>query len=158
MASAVMKLRPFGVADATLVASWLDGPGLALPPGNAASRWAERLVADPRMRAWVATRGAEPMGFARLDVGPDRIAELTIAVAPLRRRQGVGSRLLKLVLYQAQQLRIRRLQAIVDPANAAALSFFAENGFEEADGNAAARTFVRWLHEPDREVLELEAD
>ena len=156
MPSPVTKLRPFGVADATLVASWLDGPGLALPPGNAAARWAERLVADPRVRAWVAARGAEPVGFLRLDVGPDRVAELTIAVAPVRRRQGVGTRLLQLVLNQAQQLRVRRLQAIVDPANTAALSFFAENGFEEADGDGAVHTFVRWLHDADREALELE--
>ena len=108
------------------------------------------------MRAWIASRGAEPVGFLRLDVGPDRVAELTIAVAPMRRRQGVGTRLLQLVLNQAQQLRVRRLQAIVDPANSAALSFFAENGFEEADGDGAAHTFVRWLHDADREALELE--
>jgi ribosomal protein S18 acetylase RimI-like enzyme len=156
MPIAATRLRPFGVADATLVASWLDSPGIGLPPGNAATRWAERLVADPRVRAWVAVRGTEPVGFVRLDVGPDRVAELTIAVSPVRRRQGIGTHLLQLLRHQAQQIRVRRLQAVVDPGNAAALSFFAESGFEEADDSGRTRTFVRWLHEADREVLELE--
>jgi L-amino acid N-acyltransferase YncA len=157
MPTTSIRLRPFGAGDAPLVVAWLDGPGLALPPGNAAVRWAERVVTDPNVHAWVASRGGEPTGFVRLDVGPDRIAELTIAIAPPLRRHGAGTRVLKLVLEQAQRLRVRRVQAIVDPANSAALSFFGENGFEEVESpNATARTFVRWIHEANRRVLEIE--
>ncbi|MGE3174803.1 MAG: N-acetyltransferase family protein [Planctomycetota bacterium] len=156
MAAAAIQLSPFGPADAPHVVAWLDGPGIGLPPGNVATRWAEQLVTDPRVHAWVARRGDQPVGFGRLDVGPDRVAELTIAIAPALRRHGIGARVLRLVLERGQRLRVRRVQAIVDPANHAALAFFAENGFEEASGVGAARTFVRWIHEADRKVLEIE--
>src|SRR5262245_50929894 len=82
MITAAIRLRPFGLLDAATVAAWLDGPGLGLPAGPVGSRWAERLIADARVRAWVAVVGHEPVAFVRLDVGPDRVAELTLAVAP----------------------------------------------------------------------------
>ena len=156
MSKPAPRLRAFRLTDAPRVGAWLDGPGVGLPPGNAAARWAEHMVTDPRVQAWVAVLGVEPVGFARLDVGPDRIAELTIAIAPKRRRQRVGTRVLELVLQQARKLRVRRVQAIVDAANQAAMSFFGECGFEELERGGEQRTFVHWIHEADREALEIE--
>ncbi len=151
------RLRPFGLADAGLVATWLDGPGLGLPAGPVGSRWAERMVADPSVAAWMVVESGQPRGFVRLDIGPDRIAELTIAIAPGRRRCGLGTAAVQLVLGQAQRLRLRRLQAVVDPANGAALQFFAEGGFDEVAAPSRSRLFVRWIHERDRQVLEIES-
>lgn len=156
MPNAAIRLRPFTLADARMVASWLDGPGLGVPAGPIGSRWAERLLTDPGVHAWIAVRGTESAGFARFDVGPDRIAELTIAVAGHLRRSGIGSAMLRLLQGQAQKLRILRIQAVVDPANAAALAFFGQNGFDEVPGSTPARIFVRWMHEVDPEVLEIE--
>lgn len=157
MPTATIRLRPFGLADATTVAPWLDGPGIGLPRGRARSCWAERLIADPKVCAWVALRGGDRVAFVRLDIGPDRIAELTIAVASQRRRSGVGSAVLRQVLRQASSLRIRRVQAVVDPANGPALRFFGENAFDEVDSAGGGRMFVHWIHDVDLEVLEIEA-
>lgn len=152
----VLALRPFTVADAPVVGPWLDGPGVSLPPSGMAASWASRMVTDPRVRAWVLERDGVPVAFVRLDIGPDRVAELTIAVDARQRRAGVGARALDLVLMQAQSLRVRRVQAIVDAGNQPAQAFFAKAGFEEGATDGSATTFVRWIHEADLRVLEIE--
>ncbi len=156
-----LRLRPFAPADAAVVGPWLDGPGVSLPPGGAAHRWAERMCADPRVRAFVARSegkaapDGEVVGFARLDLGPDRVAELTIAVATGGRRRGVGSQLLQLVLAEAEKLHVRRVQALVDPQNEPAMQFFAQAGFEATATVPGKVTFVRWLHGADPRELEV---
>jgi RimJ/RimL family protein N-acetyltransferase len=155
MSQAPFQLRPFALADARTVVSWLRAPGLGLPPGIAGSQWAERLLQDGRSRALVAWSGEIRIAFARMDIGPDRVAELTLAVGREHRRQGVGSKVLAEVLREAQRLRIRRIQAVVDRSNVPAMRFFAEQGFEER-GDGATAAFVHWLHGTDPEVLDLD--
>jgi ribosomal protein S18 acetylase RimI-like enzyme len=150
------KLRPFAVGDAARVGPWLDGPGVSLPPGDLAGRWAQRLIGDPRIAAFVAVCGGIPVGFGRLDIGPDRVAELTLAVDPALRRQGHGGRLLEMLLAEANRRSVRRLQAIVDLSNQPALSLFAAQGFEEAAVDGQAVCFVRRLHEAGKQALELD--
>lgn len=156
MPPAKVQLRPFTLADAPVVAGWLDGPGISAPSGSLAGRWATLLEKGGRARAFVATRRGVPVGFARLDVGPDRVAELTVAVARPSRRTGVGAELLSLVMAEAKSLRILRLQAVVDVANAPATAFFAKAGFEERSTIPGSVTFVRWLHDAEAPALDLE--
>jgi L-amino acid N-acyltransferase YncA len=151
-----VQIRPFAACDAEVLGPWLDAPGVSLPPGGLTPRWAERLLADGRVRAFVATENGVPVGFARLDIGPDRLAELTIAVARSRRQRGVGARLLELVADQAKKLGIRRLHAVVDESNRPACAFFERVGFEEQSVLPLAVTFVRWIH--DATAVELEID
>ena len=107
------------------------------------------------MLAFTAESQDGPVGFARLDLGPDRVAELTIAVARSQRQRGVGTQLLQLVFAEAKALRIRRVQALVDPQNVAAMQFFARAGFEETATVPGKVTFVRWLHGEDPRELEI---
>lgn len=157
MPAADVLLRPFTLADAAVVAPWLDGPGVSAPKGIPAKRWATLLALGGKARAFVATRNGAPVGFARLDVGPDRVAELTLAVARGSRRGGLGAKLLALVINEAKSLSIRRLQAVVDVANAPAMAFFAKAAFEERSTIPGSVTFVRWLHDADVQELEIEA-
>ena len=169
-------MRPFELADAATVVPWLDSPGIGLPPGRARERWAERLLVDPRVRAWIAERpvgeapvstttGSDPgsggeqvaVGFARLDTGPDRIAELTVAVAPSWRRTGVGTDMLELITRVCQASRVRRLHAVVDPANRPAVGFFRDHGFEDCGQFGGSVRFVLWIHEADPQALEIES-
>ncbi len=152
-----VRLRPFTPADAPVVASWLDAPGVAAPSGSLANRWAALLAAGGKARGYVATSNGEPVGLVRLDIGPDRVAELTLAVARSCRRTGLGTRLLSLVLDEAKSLRIRRLQAIVDIANAPALAFFSNLAFEETRSLPGSITFVRWLHDAEALTLDMQA-
>lgn len=126
-----LLLRPFRLEDAPAVGPWFHGPGLALPPGQAGREWAARMLADQRIVTWIAQIGGQRVGFARLDIGPDRIAELTLVVAPAHRGVGVGRSILSLVLLEALRRGVRRLSAVVDQANTGAHKFFLENGFED---------------------------
>lgn len=128
-------LRPFRLEDAPCVGTWFHSPGLALPPGQAGRDWAARMIADPRICAWVAELHGRQVGFARLDIGPDRIAELTLVVAPGCRRTGFGRAILDLVLVEAIARGVRRLCAVVDLANGPGHKFFLDNGFEEVEAD-----------------------
>ena len=140
--------RSFQVADAELLGAWLAAAGLGAPPWVASQTWAERMVSDPRISCRAAIRravegpvvepahgavdaGGEIVGFCRLDIAPDRSAELTLVVAPTRRRAGVGSALLEDALDQARELGLRRLTALVQTDNDPGFRFFASSGFEE---------------------------
>lgn len=152
-----LQLRPFGLADAATVAPWLSARGLSLPPGAARADWPMRMVADERVLAYVGTCRGELVVFARLDCGPDRIAEVTLVVAPGWRGHGIGAQALQQLLVRARRRGIRRLHALVDASNDAALRFFLGRGFEEQGTLGQRWRLVRIVHAGDfQEPLEIE--
>ncbi len=142
-----IHVRPFCLADARSVEPWLQGGGLSLPPGPAGRRWPERMLADARIVARVAAQGSRLLGFVRLDCGPDRIAEVTLVVAPGSRRRGLGGLLFEAALVHARQLGVRRLVASIEPDNSVALEFFLGRGFR-LEGMLGDRRYrlVRFVH------------
>ena len=150
-------MRPFRLADAAAVEPWLDAPGLSLPPGALRTDWAARMIADAHILARVAVRRGQIVAFARLDCGPDRVAEVTLCVAPEYRRQGLGRAVLEAVVQEARQRGLRRLQAMVEPRSQESLQFFSACGFEE-DGVLGGRwRLSRIVHTGDSQ-LPLEID
>lgn len=146
-----LHLRPFRLDDAGAVEPWLCGHGLSLPGGAARHSWPSRLLADARIVALVAEASGRQVGFVRLDCGPDRIAELTLVVAPEARRRGLGRAMFRVVLQRARRLGLRRLVAIVDLGNTPALTFFSEQGFV-SDGLLADRLrLARLVHAGDHQ-------
>lgn len=133
-----LQVRPFRLDDASVVEPWLCGPGLSLPAGAARATWPQRLLADARITAQIAEAAGRQLGLVRLDIGPDRVAEITLVVAPEHRRTGLGGALFAAALATARRLGVRRLMAIVDVGNQPALAFFQEQGFA-ADGVVADR-------------------
>lgn len=127
-----LRLRPFAVADAELVEPWLRGPGLSVPAGQAGRQWAARMVADPRILARTGLLGGAPVAFARLHTGPDRSAELTLAVADAYRRRGIGRQMLLQLLEEARRNGLLEIRALVDLANVPAYNLFTKNGFEQS--------------------------
>lgn len=122
-----LRLRSFRAADAPALPAWFEGGGLSLPPPG--SSWAERLVADPRIRAYVAEDAQGAFGLIRFDCGPDGLAELTLVVAPARRRRGHGRAIFAAALPQVRELGVRGLVAFVGIDDRAALRFFERVGF-----------------------------
>lgn len=139
-----LRLRPFALSDARAIESWLDAPGLSVPAGELRQQWPSRLLADDRIQASIAEAGGCRVGFVRLDCGPDRIAEVTLVVAPGMRRSGCGSAMFAAALHQARHLGVRMLIASIDPSNHPAIAFFAAQGFV-ADGVVGDRLRMRRL-------------
>jgi GNAT superfamily N-acetyltransferase len=151
-------LRPFELADARKIEPWLTGPGLSLPAGRAQHDWPERLLADRRIAAGIAEANGREVGFVRLDCGPDRIAELTMVVAPECRRCGHGRAMFEAALRQARRRGIRQFTALVDLGNQPALQFFFELGFESAGRIGDRMRLVRIVHAGDHQPpLEIDA-
>jgi GNAT superfamily N-acetyltransferase len=133
-----LSLRPFALADVGAVEPWLKGPGLSLPCGSLRHEWPQRLLADARIVAMVGEIAGRQVGFLRLDCGPDGVAEITLVVAPGRRRSGWGSAMFAAALTKARALGLRGVIACIDGQNGAALAFFAAHGFEQ-DGMVGDR-------------------
>ena len=155
--ASTMQVRPFRLDDAGAVEPWLTGPGLSLPGGTARINWPERMLADSRIVAQVAVVEGRRVGFVRLDCGPDRIAEITLVIAPGTRRRGLGRRMFESALEQARRLGVWRMVAIIDIGNEPALAFFQEQGFY-ADGLLGERIrLARIVHAGDHQrPLEIE--
>ena len=126
-----LRFRPFELADAGLLDRWLRAAGLGVPAGLVRESWSRRLLGDARIVVRVAIdAGGAPRGFVRLDLAPDRSAEITLIADPGARRQGIGTSLLEEALIEARARGLRRLVAVVDTDNRVAREFLVAGGFE----------------------------
>ena len=137
-----LRTRPFALADAGAVEPWLASPGLSIPAGCLRREWPQRLLADSRIVAMVGEAGGRRIGFVRLDCGPDRVAEVTLVIAPECRRQGWGRAMFLAGLQVARRLGLRGMIASIDRDNGSALWFFADQGFVQ-DGLVGDRIRMR---------------
>jgi ribosomal protein S18 acetylase RimI-like enzyme len=148
-ATRTLSLRPFVLADAGAIEPLLAGPGLSVPGGSLRRQWPQRLLADARIQVLVAEANGQRLGFVRLDCGPDDIAEVTLVVAPNCRRAGIGSAIFAAAMEHARRRGLRGLVASIDASNAAALAFFADQGFA-LDGLVGGRVRMRrFVHAGD---------
>jgi ribosomal protein S18 acetylase RimI-like enzyme len=151
-AVSTLRFRPFAIEDANLLGAWLAAVGLGVPPGVANRNWAERLVHDPHISCWAAQIGSRTVGFFRLDTGPDQQAEITLIVAPGRRRRGVGRRMFDEALRQARRRGLRRILAVVRESNSAALDFFSDAGFDRVGAKTPEHVHLeRLVHRAERQ-------
>lgn len=148
-----ISFRPFRALDAPRLERWLSEAGMPLPETMPREVWADRMAGgDPRIRAYAARAGRAIAGFLRLDLAPDRSAELTLIVDAQRRREGIGRVLLEHGLEVARSLGIRRVVALVRHDNEPALRLFAACGYE-AGGSLVLgfQHLARVVHRGDRE-------
>ena len=153
-----LHIRPAVAADLALVGPWLRRAGLGLPERLDDDLWGRRAIEDPRIVCSVGVGEAgDTLGFFRLDVAPDRVAEITLLVAPGHRRRGLGSQLLERALGEARRRGLRRLEAVVQVDNRSARAFFEEAGFEPTGRVVPgfvhlARVVHRAEHQPPLEI------
>lgn len=154
-----LHLRPFALGDARVVEPWLVSPGLSVPAGCLRREWPQRMLADQRIVALVAeTEDGRRLGFVRLDCGPDAIAEVTLVVAPDRRRAGFGRAMFHSALRRARRLGLRGLIALVDLQNGPALAFFDDLGFAPAGRVGDRLRLWRHVHAGDhQQPLDIES-
>ena len=154
-----LRYRKFRDEDLQILSPWLVAAGLGVPPGVSREQWGRRLREDARIVCRAGTgRDHQVVGFFRLDLAPDNTAEITLIVAPGRRRQGFGRALLEASLAEARRIGLRRLIAVVDVANQAACTFFQDAGFERSgrpmEGYVLLERMVhRADHKPPIEIV-----
>lgn len=106
--------------------------GLSVP-ALAPDQLARRLIQDPAIRCVTACdEAARALGFMRLDLSPDRSAEVTLIVSPAHFRRGIGRLMLEHGIGLARQHGWQRLWALVRAENHPARRLFERVGFEEA--------------------------
>ena len=138
---AEVTLRGVRATDLGVLRPWLLAAGLLEPGVGGDQRWLARWQADPCIvcRTAEAPTGSV-QGFLRLDLAPDRSAEVTLVVDPARRRNGIGRVLLAMGLAEARRRGAVRAVAVVAPTNSAAVGLFAAAGFRA--GAPAPRGFL----------------
>jgi len=155
-------LRQAVWSDADLLLDWLNDPATRQAGFLSAQvvaradhlAWLTRRLPDPDCRLFIAADSDGPLGTMRLDrlatdpltgVAADHLAVVSITVAPARRGQGAGGRMLAaLATWTRASGFARRLRAWVRADNPASLRLFASAGYcevgaEPVHGQAARR-------------------
>jgi ribosomal-protein-alanine N-acetyltransferase len=135
------EIEKAGVAHAPLLAAlhgrWLAAPGETGPgkadPGTDA--WSgesvARLLSLPGAFGLLASAGRDPAGFILCIPGGEGLDVAAIAVAPDRRRGGLGRRLLDAALGVAKEQGAAELVLEVAADNPAALALYRSAGFQQ---------------------------
>jgi ribosomal protein S18 acetylase RimI-like enzyme len=126
-----IRFRSFVESDVDLLGAWLRGSGLGVPEGVAAETWGRRLAQDPLILCYAVCSLDSVVGFYRLDLAPDRTAEITIIVDPGNRRLGLASAMMSEILTMARQRGVSRLLAVVEEGNRGGAEFFHGFDFEQ---------------------------
>jgi ribosomal-protein-alanine N-acetyltransferase len=101
-------------------------------PAWSAEQFHSELAHVPVTRWYVvAADAAEVVGYAGLLVSADTADVQTLAVAPGRQRQGIGSALLAALIEEAQRRGLREVLLEVRTDNAPALRLYVRHGFEQ---------------------------
>ncbi|NUO16280.1 MAG: GNAT family N-acetyltransferase, partial [Planctomycetaceae bacterium] len=142
-----LRYRSTEPGDLAALGTWLAGAGLGVPEEvKGRSDWSRRLFSDPHILCRTAvTSTGQIAGFYRLDLAPDRSAEITLIVAPSRRRKGVGQSLLDHALEDARRRGLRYLVAVIQAQNEPARHFFEGAGFAPCDSHLPGYLVLRRL-------------
>jgi RimJ/RimL family protein N-acetyltransferase len=145
------------MADASLLWRWANDAETrrrsfnpAPIPYAAHLAWLEARLAAAASSLWIVSDERGPVGQVRLDVADD-VAEVSLAVAPERRGQGLGTAVLREALAAAatQWRGGLRLRAQVFADNVASLRLFRRCGFQEVGTRPGTETNVVVLERCD---------
>ena len=100
-------------------------PCMYRPDGEKYRERMEKYASDPAVRVYLCEDGGKTAGILILDRSGNAAEILGIAVAEDRRRQGIGSRMIR------QVMRLERLDRIIARTDAEAVGFYRKCGFSE---------------------------
>jgi GNAT superfamily N-acetyltransferase len=148
--AAALTFRRFEADDLDVLESWLEDAGLRPSARVRRDLRIRRLTDDDRIVTRIVDAGGHAVGFFRLDLAPDRSAELTVFVDGSSRRRGVGRSIVEQAVAEARERGLVRMVAAVAIANDPAHSFFSEIGFEQGDTSVPGFVhYERFLHRSD---------
>lgn len=85
---------------------------------------------DPDKNVWVAELDGALVGYAQILPKSDKIGSIYAVVHPDQRRNGLGSRFMKLILARAQEEQSKKIILDINGHNTASVVFLERNGFE----------------------------
>ena len=133
-----LSLRPAEDGDCQLLWHWRNEAKTRQWAFNASyvhypehQDWFTDKLSSPDARILVILDGnKEPIGQVRLDISPDRSAEIDISIEASQRNKGYGSAALKLACqYGRDELNITRVIAHIKERNRASIAAFTNAGF-----------------------------
>ncbi len=130
-------LRPARPDDAPRLLEWANDPATRAASFDRAEiswpehvAWLAAVLADPDRRLWIAEEEGVALGQVRVDRAPEGFGVVSIGLAPGARGRGIGQAVLGLGAAAAmRELGIRRVRALVMPANVPSRRLFEGAGF-----------------------------
>ena len=93
--------------------------------------WVMRRLFQSHASFWVLTQGRRIVGFGILGMRGDKAHVMSLCVAPERRRQGLGKRLMIRLLAEAMAQGAKRAWLEVRPDNHGAIRLYEDLGFRK---------------------------
>jgi UDP-2,4-diacetamido-2,4,6-trideoxy-beta-L-altropyranose hydrolase len=151
-----LTLRPAQAGDCRLVWEWANDPITRAAsfssepiPWEQHTAWFAAKLADARALFYIALGAAgAPVGQIRYDLDRQE-AVVSVGLAPDRRGQGYGSRIIRLASQQVfESTSVNLIHAYIKPDNVASTRAFARAGFvsdgtTEIKGNSALHLVLR---------------
>lgn len=141
-----LSLRPASKADAEQLRKWRNDPETRAASRNTAevgaaehSAWLAKALNDPDRQLLICELGGEPVGQVRFDRLAEQRYEISVALAPAARGQGLSPRLISLAVEKLRESHPdAEVEAHVREENARSLAAFRGAGFllsgKEVDG------------------------
>lgn len=133
-----LEQRQVGWQDASLLFHWSNDPETRKASIHSRriswkehQKWFSRILKDQNVHLYIALKEKVPVGTYRLDQQKD-FAVVNLSVALQWRHQGVGGKLIRLIIRTAfSDLNLTALHALVKIDNHASLSLFQKAGFDK---------------------------
>jgi RimJ/RimL family protein N-acetyltransferase len=131
-------IRPATLDDSRVLLAWRNDPDswqwnhtAVAAQVDEHERWLSNRLRRDRPLLWIVDEASGPIAMARLDLGGDGTATVSISVDARHRGRGVASELLVYLDQQGRALGLSSLQADVHPGNAASHALFISAGYEK---------------------------
>lgn len=127
-----------GWQDASLLFHWVNDPKTRKSSIHSRriswkehQQWLSRVLKDQNVHLYIALKKNVPVGTYRLDQQKN-FAVVNFSVAPQWRHQGIGGKLIRLIIRTAfSDLNLAALHALVKTDNHASLVLFQKAGFDK---------------------------
>jgi len=131
-------IRPATLDDSEVLLAWRNDPSSRRWNHTAVAvqvdeheRWLRNRLGRDRPLLWMVDESGGPIATARLDVGSDGTATVSIAVDQRHRGRGVARDVLAYLDQQGRVMGLSSLRAEVHPGNSASQALFVAAGYEK---------------------------
>lgn len=147
-----LKHRQAGWQDASLLFHWANDPQTRKASIHSHriswrehQKWLSRVLKNQNVHLYIVLKGRIPVGTYRLDQHRNS-AVVNLSVVPRWRGQGIGNKLIRLIVRTAfSDLNLTELNALVKADNLASLALFQHAGFDNiAEVIKKGRRFIKF--------------